>query len=120
MDFWEALDENNKGMWGDIYMPKNRWNILEEDLMEHSLVEKIMTPYITIIMRVGLYLEGDFVMKFDKNIGYTAKSQYLQSVRLTGNKGTNIIGNDVDNLFIGNNVVQFIKNSYGYTIKVTE
>ncbi len=67
-------------------------------------------------------------MYLDKNDPYTFKSQYLQNARLTGSKDSNLSGNDLNNILLGNegnnsidgklgeDVVQFSGSSKEYTI----
>jgi len=99
---WAAFDENPGGMWG-IYIAKTREEIKEKDPKGFALLESFLPP-----MMIGYEslidpnFRGTFSLQFNEELPYTHKSQYYVDATLTGNKNTNILGNDADNTFRGN------------------
>ncbi len=124
---WGAYTESDKGMWG-MYVPKTRKDVEEKDPKAYEIVNTFLGENLTYMERIAPEFEGTFSISFDKSQPYTHKSQYLQHVRLTGEKNSNLEGNDFDNIFIGNkgnnkmdgkkgeDVVQFAGKSTEYTI----
>lgn len=45
---------------------------------------------------------GTFTMSFDSALGYTHKSQHLINARLTGDKKSDLTGNQASNILMGN------------------
>ena len=88
---------------GEFYIAKTRDEIAEKDPMGIELIESFLPP-----MMVGYEslidpsFMGTFMMYFKESLPYTYKSQYLVDVTLTGNKNSNIFGNEADNTFKGN------------------
>ncbi len=125
---WEAWTEGEGGMWG-IYCAKTRDEIKEKDLMGYEALTSFLPPYINTFMRVDPNFEGTFEMARNEEKPYTFKSQYLQNIILTGNHDTNVIGNEADNIFMGNsgnneidgclgeNIVQFRGSFSEYDVK---
>ena len=124
---WESYSETDGGMWG-IYIAKTREDIKEKDPIGYKLVESFLPPYFTYMDRLDDSFSGTFNMTLDINETYTYKSQYITNLRLTGSNNTNIIGNDLDNILLGNSgnnildggygidIVQFIGASYEYIL----
>ncbi len=124
---WEAYTESDRGMWG-MYIPKNRQGVKEKDPISYEVITSFLGPYLTYMERIAPEFEGTFKMSLDKALPYTFKSQYLQNARLTGHTNTNLEGNALDNILLGNagnntldgkegtDVVQFRGNSSDYTI----
>ncbi len=98
---WEAYTESDKGMWG-MYVPKNRAAVKEKDKLAYDIITTFIGEHLTYMERIAPEFEGTFKMYLDKKEPYTYKSQYLQNLRLTGDKNSNIEGNDLDNILIGN------------------
>ncbi len=124
---WEAYTESDKGMWG-MYVPKNRAAVKEKDNPAYEIITSFLGKNLTYMERIAPEFEGTFKMSLDTAEPYTYKSQYLQNVRLTGDKNSNIEANDFDNILIankgkniidgkaGNDVVQFSGASTEYSI----
>ena len=99
---WTAFDENPGGMWG-IYIAKTRKEIKEKDPRGYELLESFLPP-----MMIGYEslidpnFKGTFSLQFDQELPYTHKSQYYVDATLTGNRDSNLHGNDSDNTFKGN------------------
>lgn len=98
---WEPWKDGKGGMWG-IYVAKNRAEIGQKDPMGKEALLSFLPENITQMMRIDPAFEGTFIMTYDENIPYTAKSQYLQKVWLTGKKDSGVIANKLDNILIGN------------------
>ncbi len=124
---WEAYTESDKGMWG-MYVPKTRKDVIEKDPKAYEIINTFLGDNFTYMERVSPEFEGTFKMSLDTANPYTYKSQYLTKARLTGEKNSNLEGNDFNNILIGNkgnntldgkqgeNVVQFNGASSEYTI----
>ncbi len=127
---WEAYTESDKGMWG-MYVPKNRAAVQQQDPKAYEIITSFMPANFTYLERIDPAFTGTFKMYLDTAEPYTYKSQYLQNVRLTGDGNSGVIGNDLDNIFVGNkgnnsidggngnDVVQFAGASTDYTITKT-
>ncbi len=124
---WEAYSESDKGMWG-MYVPKTRKQVKELDAPAYEVITIFLGENLTYMERIAPEFEGTFKMNLDESQPYTYKSQYLQNVRLTGDKNSNLEANDLDNILIGNkgnntidgkggsDVVQFSGKSSEYTM----
>ncbi len=124
---WEAYSESDKGMWG-MYVPKTRAQVKELDAPAYEVITTFLGENLSYMERIAPEFEGTFKMNFDSKRPYTFKSQYLQNARLTGDKNSNLEGNELDNILIGNkgnntidgkggnDVVQFSGASSEYTI----
>ncbi len=98
---WEAYTESDKGMWG-MYVPKTRQAVKDMDPDAYEIITGFLPPAFTYMERIDSGFTGTFKMYLDKEEPYTYKSQYLQNARLTGEKSSGIVGNDLDNILIGN------------------
>ncbi len=99
--YWGAWTEGNGGMRG-IYMAKTRDEVKARDPMGYAVVEKYFSPRVTYLARIDSGFMGTFSMMFDANKPYTHKSQYLVNAELTGDKNSNLLGNQYDNQLMGN------------------
>ncbi len=128
---WEAWTEGKGGMWG-AYVAKTREEVKEKDPMGYEMIISFLPEYINVFMPVDENFSGTFDMNYDVNNPYTFKSQYLQNLILQGENNVNIIGNDQDNIFMGNagineidggkgeNIIQLRGSSTEYTITKDE
>lgn len=64
-------------------------------------------------MRIDTKFVGDFDMNRDDSKPYTYKSQYLKNVYLSGSNDSNILGNDMDNVLMGNSGTNSIDGGLG-------
>ncbi len=127
---WNAFD--GSGALFNEYIAKSRDGLAEKDPKGFSVIESIFPTHITSMMRLDPDFKGEFKIFFDENNKYTFKSQYLKNIRITGLNNNSILGNDEDNIFIGNSgnnridgkggkdIVQFLGNSIEYEILKTE
>ncbi len=125
---WEAYTENDRGMWG-TYIPKTRKDVKEQDPQAYRIIHGFLGPVLTYMERISPEFNGTFKIYRDPSEPYTYKSQYLQNVRLTGDKNSSLEGNNLNNVLIGNkgnnaligrggeDVVQFSGASSDYSIK---
>jgi len=123
---WSAFDGNG-GMWG-IYTAKDRQEVQDKDPMGLKALESFLPEYFTYMDRLSPDFEGTFELTLNKELPYTYKSQYINNIRLTGEKNTNVNANNRDNIIIGNkgnntidgkegiDVVQFTGASTEYEI----
>ncbi|PID97499.1 MAG: hypothetical protein CSA82_03740 [Actinobacteria bacterium] len=127
---WEPYTEGQGGMWG-MYVAKNRAEVKEKDPQGYSVLTSFLPEALTPLMRVDPSFEGTFSMKLDQALPYTAKSQYLTNVSLTGTRDSGLVGNASDNVLMGNagknaidggegtDVVQLRGASSEYTVEST-
>lgn len=99
--FWGPWTEDAGGMWG-LYIAKTRLEIEEFDPLGASLLRKFLPDYITYMARIDPAFEGTFEMALNIERPYTHKSQYLLNARLLGDSSSNLMGNEQDNILIGN------------------
>ena len=97
---WGANKTRETGIGG--YVVKTRKAIAEKDPMGYAIMEKFFNPYLTFNARIDSRFEGTFSLTFDAAVPYTNKSQYLVNAILTGDKNSNLTGNDQDNQLSGN------------------
>lgn len=97
---WGPFEED-AGMWG-IYQAKTRDDIKSQDSRGLAIVEKFFHPFLTYEAEIDSSFEGTFSMTFDTQKAYTHKSQYLLNARLTGERDSNLTGNNQDNQLAGN------------------
>ncbi len=98
---WEAYTESDKGMWG-MYVPKNRAAVKAKDPHVYQIITSFMPENFTYMERIDSNFAGVFQMSLDPKKPYTYKSQYLQNARLTGKNNSALVGNDLDNILLGN------------------
>jgi hypothetical protein len=67
-----------------------------------TLVQKFFPPYLTYTPELPESFDGTFSLSYDESLVYTAKSQHLVRVTLTGAKNANLIGNAYNNGLTGN------------------
>jgi Ca2+-binding RTX toxin-like protein len=67
-----------------------------------AILQEFFPPYLTYTPELPPEFTGAFSLQFDPNLRYTAKSQHLKDVTLTGDNDAGLIGNDWDNIFTGN------------------
>jgi hypothetical protein len=99
---WAAFDEVPGGMWG-VYIAKTRSEIKTKDSTGYELLEAFLPP--TMVGYESLIdpnFKGTFSLQFNEELPYTHKSQYYVDATLTGNRGSNLLGNDADNTLRGN------------------
>lgn len=128
---WAAFDGADGGMWG-VYVAKSRDEIREKDIQGYQLMKEMFPEYLSYMARIDPQFDGTFVMTFEPTIPYTHKSRYLLNARLLGTKDSNLVGNDQNNILMGNggrntldgkegfDVVQLDYNSSDYLFEVEE
>ncbi|MCX7538801.1 hypothetical protein OS123_09685 [Corynebacterium sp. P5875] len=95
---WDAYPEGDRGMWR-IYVAKTRSDIKAKDPVGYAAITAFLPADYTVFFRVGPTFDGTFEML--PRAPYGAKSRYLTSVALTGDRGTGLVGNDRDNVLMG-------------------
>ena len=98
---WGAYSESDGGMWG-IYIAKDRAEIETKDPMGLKTIQSILPETLTYMARISPDFEGTFTLSFDTTLPYTHKSQYLINARLTGDKKSDLTGNQASNILMGN------------------
>lgn len=109
-EYFAAIVEAYYGMWQglpagmDGYTATTRALQTVQDRNGQAIIGAFLPEYIPTIMDIDAsFAAGStFYMEYSAALSYTAKSQYLQSVRLTGKNSSNISGNSQNNLLIGN------------------
>ncbi len=99
---WGPWDEDEGGMWG-IYLAKTREEVYSHDPAGAALLEAFLPPMMDGYEAVlDPDFAGSFSLVFDDDEPFTHKSRYLVTVRLTGSEDAGIVGNDADNVLMGN------------------
>jgi len=109
-EYFAAVVEAYYGMWEnrgvgmDGYTAYTRDLLPQKDQKGLAIVNAFLPEYIPTMMDIDAsFASGStFHLSRDKDLSYTAKSQYLTSVRLTGTNDSNIAGNAQDNVLMGN------------------
>ncbi|QUM76010.1 hypothetical protein HWV00_07110 [Moritella sp. 24] len=109
-EYFATIVEAYYGMWEhkntgmDGYIANSRESQAEMDEKGLAIVHEFLPEYITTMMDIDASFAAGrtFHLSRDKDLPYTAKSQYLTSVRLTGTNDSNIVGNAQDNILMGN------------------
>lgn len=112
---WAPWTEAQGGMWG-IYIAKTREDAERLDPLGVSTLRKFLPDQITYMARIDPGFEGTFEMAFNPAAPYTHKSQYLLNARLLGEKSSGLIGNDHDNILIGNAVDNTLDGGFGFDV----
>lgn len=112
---WESWTQGEGGMWGG-YLAKNREEVSDKDPKGNAIIEYFLNESISQMMRIDPAFEGEFLMTYTETSPYTTKSQYLQSVSLTGSKDSKISANHLDNILMGNQGFNVIDGKQGYDL----
>ncbi len=105
---WDHNPQEDGQSFGDEYPYHTKEEMKAGDPALYELVEKFWPKYLTYKAYIDPSFEGTYKLVRDEESDYTFKSQYLVNIILTGNKNTNILGNDSDNQLtgnVGNNVI---------------
>jgi len=108
---WQVFSEPG-GMWG-IYSAKSRADIQSQDPLGYAAMQAYFQPNLTYMARIDTNFTGTFSLQLDNNQAYTYKSQYLTNARLTGELNSNLLGNALDNKFMGNTGTNVIDGADG-------
>ncbi len=99
---WGAFDEEPGGMWG-IYCAKTRAEIAELDPAGKELLEQFLPSDLRgYEALIDPDFEGTFRLSFDPARPWSHHARYLVEVSLTGDRPSNLIGNERDNILSGN------------------
>jgi len=99
---WDHNPQGDGTSFGDEYPFHTKQEMKKGDPALYDLVEKFWPKYLTYDAYIDPTFEGTFSTVREKNTEYTYKSQYLINIILTGQKNTNVLGNDQDNRLTGN------------------
>lgn len=99
---WDHDPQGDGTSFGDEYPFHTKEEMKAGDPALYELVEKFWPRYLTYNAYIDPSFEGTFKIVRDEAADYTYKSRYLLHVTLTGDKNTNILGNDMDNILTGN------------------
>jgi len=108
---WQGTPEPG-GMRG-IYAAKTRADIQTKDPLGYAAMQAYFQPNLTYMARIDANFTGTFSLQLDNNQAYTYKSQYLTNARLTGELNSNLLGNALDNKFMGNTGTNVIDGADG-------
>jgi hypothetical protein len=100
-DIWKH-DPSEDGTREGEYVPITRAELREKDPAMYEIIEEFFGKTWLYTADISSDFEGTFSLSYDEDLTYTNKSRYLQNARLTGNKNSNLIGNDFENNLIGN------------------
>jgi len=115
---WDHDPQGDGKSFGDEYPFHTKEEMKAGDPALYELVEKFWPKYLTYNAYIDPSFEGTFKLVRDESEDYTYKSRYLVNVTLTGNKHTNIVGNDQDNRLTGNEGNNIITGGPGNDIIV--
>ncbi|WP_392339447.1 hypothetical protein [Moritella marina] len=109
-EYFAAIVEAYYGMWKglpagmDGYTGNSRALQIAHDSNGQAIIAEFLPEYIPTTMDIdpSFAVGSIFYMEYNAALSYTAKSQYLQSVRLTGKNNSNIVGNSQNNVLMGN------------------
>lgn len=99
---WAPFDERPGGMWG-IYCAGTRSELDELDPAGRALVEAFLPP--TLVGYEALIdpsFVGQFTLRYDPDRPWTHRSRYLVQATLTGDRDSDLEGNEHDNVLAGN------------------
>ena len=99
---WDHDPQGDGKSFGNEYDYNTKEAMKAGDRPLYDLVEKFWPKLLTYDAYIDPSFEGTFSTVLDKDTDYTFKSQYLVNILLTGEKDTNILGNDQDNQLTGN------------------
>jgi len=109
-EYFAAIVEAYYGMWTglpvgmDGYTGNSRALQTARDSNGQAIIAEFLPEYISTTMDIdpSFAAGSTFYLDYDAALIYTAKSQYLQSVRLTGTNNSHISGNSRNNFLMGN------------------
>jgi len=113
---WDHNPQGDGASFGEEYPYHTKEEMKAGDPALYDLVEKFWPKYLTYKAYIDPSFEETFSTVRDENTPYTFKSQYLVNIILTGEKNTNILGNDQDNLLVGNDGSNVITGGKGNDI----
>ena len=114
-DMW-AHDPENDGTREDEYIPISNASLKVNDPKMYKIVEGYMGKHWLYMAEIVDEFEGHFSLLKDESETYTNKSQYLRKAALTGDKNTDLTGNNSDNSLFGNSGNNKIKPLGGFDI----
>ena len=85
-----------------IYRARGRKGLRERDPQGLAILQEFFQPYLTYTPELPPDFTGIFSIELDPGLRYTAKSQHLKDVTLTGAGDAELVGNGWDNIFTGN------------------
>ncbi len=99
---WDHDPQGDGTSYGDEYPYHTRAEMMAGDRPLFDLVKEFWPEYLTYNAYIDPSFEGTFMMVHDDAVEYTHKSRFLVEITLTGNKDTNVLGNDQSNILTGN------------------
>jgi hypothetical protein len=99
---WEHNPQGDGTAFGDEYPFHSKAEMKAGDRPLYDLVDQFWLKYLTYNAYIDPTFEGTFSTVLDKDTEYTLKSRYLVNITLTGDKNSNILGNDQGNRLTGN------------------
>lgn len=114
-DMW-AHDPEGDGTREDEYVPISNISLKVNDPKMYEIVEEFMGKHWLYMAEVVDAFDGTFSLTRDKDLTYTYKSQHLHKAALTGNKNSNLTGNDSDNVLFGNSGDNIITPMAGFDV----
>ncbi|MBL4653627.1 MAG: hypothetical protein JKY53_12315 [Flavobacteriales bacterium] len=99
--FWQ--NSTNDVAFNGEYFYSSREAIRLGDSDGYSLMDgQFFPPYLDYEISIYSDFQGTFRMAYDTVANYTAKTQYLKDIRLTGGNNVNVIQNEYNNYIVGN------------------
>ena len=85
-----------------IYRARGRAGLRAFDPAGLAILQEFFPPFLTYTPELPPEFTGTFSLELEPSLRYTAKSQHLKGVTLTGDRDADLIGNGWDNIFRGN------------------
>lgn len=85
------------------YGARGRAGMRDTDPRGLAIVQEFFPPFLTYNPELPADFTGTFSLTLDESARYTAKSQHLKDVTLTGGADSGLVGNGWDNSLTGNN-----------------
>ena len=85
-----------------IYRANGREGLRDRDPAGLAILQEFFPPYLTYTPELPPDFQGTFSIERDPALRYTAKSQHLRNVTLTGEGDADLVGNGWDNALRGN------------------
>ena len=95
------------------YFAGSRARLQELDSLGHEMIERFFPRHLTYTPELPESFDGTFSIQRDPALRYTAKSQHLQHVILTGANDAKLVGNDLDNRLTGNRGDNVLRGNRG-------
>ncbi len=103
----------NEDLLFEKYEYSSREEIINNDPEGATLIDDFLTDDIYIVNRIAAGFKGDLFLNDSSLYPYTRKTQFWESAQLTGTQTSNVFGNAMDNVLIGNSGINTFNGYQG-------